>query len=200
LVDLQDSAPSSAIDVQREYLRAARDLCDLDLPERAALVRDWEQALDDLSVDVMRCRNRLDWVAKLAMVREFQEAQAINDDDPWLQSLDLEYSRLDLAEGLYYGLEQSGAMHPGVSAAASERAMHHPPETTRAYIRGRCIQKFSSAVIAAQWDHITLEGENGPIKISLLDLFAPSEIMHYARTVDAAKTPEDLRELAGLPH
>jgi Pup amidohydrolase len=202
LVDLEDSPPTSAIDIQREYLRAVKERCNLDLPERAALVRDWEEVLNDLSRDVMRCRNRLDWVAKLAMIREFQQAQNIQDDDPWLQSLDLEYSRLDWSEGLYFGLEQSGAMVGGVAPEIAEDAMHNPPLSTRAYIRGRCIQKFSSAVIAAQWDHITLEGgENGkgPIKISLLDLFAPQEIMHYARAVDAARTPEDLRVLANLP-
>lgn len=199
LVDLREGAPASAIDLQREYLRAVKDLCDLDLPGRAALVRDWEEVLDDLSADVMRCRDRLDWVAKLALIREFQQAQGIGDEDPWLHSLDLEYSRLDLAQGLYYGLEQSGAMRASVSAEAADQAMHHPPATTRAYVRGRCIQKFSSAVLAAQWDHITLESASGPIKISLMDLFAPREIMHYARAVDAARTPEDLREMVMLP-
>ncbi len=202
LVDLEDAPPTTGLEIQREYLRAVKERCNLDLPERAALVRDWEKVLDDLSRDVMLCRNRLDWVAKLAMIREFQQAQNIADDDPWLQSLDLEYHRLDMNEGLYFGLEQSGAMVGGVAAEIAEDAMHNPPATTRAYIRGKCIQKFSSAVIAAQWDHITLEGDDngkGPIKISLLDLFAPQEIMHYARAVDAARTPEDLRVLATLP-
>src|SRR5688500_7395870 len=105
--------------------------------------------MNDLSRDVMLCRNRLDWVAKLAMIREFQEAQKIANDNPWLHSLDLEYSRLDFAEGLYYGLEQSGAMLRGVSQELADLAMHHPPTSTRAYIRGKCIQKFSSAVLAA---------------------------------------------------
>ncbi|MGZ8899230.1 MAG: proteasome accessory factor PafA2 family protein [Limisphaerales bacterium] len=201
LVDQVDAPPTCAIDIQREYLRAVKERCNLDQPERVQLVNDWEEVLNDLSRDVMLCRNRLDWVAKLGMIREFQEAQGIGNDDPWLHSLDLEYSRLDFAEGLYYGLEQSGAVLPGVSAEVAERAMRQPPASTRAYIRGRCIQKFSSAVLAAQWDHITLEGADGqsPIKISLLDLFAPQEIMHYARAVDAAQTPEDLRVLANVP-
>ena len=199
IVDQEDGPPMSAIEIQREYLRAVKDLCNLDQPERATLVREWGQVLDDLSRDVMLCRNRLDWVAKLAMIREFQEAQKIADDDPWLQSLDLEYSRIDWNEGLYYGLEQSGAMLGKIGFETAQHAMRNPPASTRAYIRGKCIQKFSSAVLAAQWDHITLEGADGPIKISLLDLFAPQEIMHYARAVDAARTPEDLRVLASLP-
>ncbi len=199
LATLQDGSATSALDIQRQYLQAVKELCPLDSPERLALVADWEAVLDDLSRDVMLCRNRLDWVAKLALIREFQEAQNIGDDDPWLRSLDLEYSRLDFSEGLYYGLEQSGAILPVVSPSVAEQAMHAPPATTRAYVRGRCIQKFSSAVLSAQWDHITLEGERGPIKISLLDLFAPQEIMHYRRVVDAAQKPDDMRVLVNLP-
>jgi hypothetical protein len=66
-------------------------------------------------------------------------------------------------------------------------------------VRGTCIRKFPRAVSAAQWDHITLEGSDGPIKLSLLDLFAPQEILHYARRVDAARSPDDLRDLADVP-
>ncbi len=106
-------------------------------PAKAALVADWETVLNDLETDVMRCRNRLDWVAKLALVREFQAAQNIAPDDPWLQSLDLEYHRLDLAEGLYYGLEQGGAMLGVPDEAAVRRAVREPPYTTRALCAGQ---------------------------------------------------------------
>jgi Pup amidohydrolase len=199
LVNLQEGTATSAIDIQREYLQAVKDRCELDTPERIKLVQDWEEVLNDLSRNVMLCRNRLDWVAKLALIREFQETQNISSDNPWLQSLDLEYHRLDPAEGLYYGLEQSGAMAQAVPNSVAEWAKRHPPTSTRAYIRGRCIQKFCSSVIAAQWDHITLDGDSGPIKISLSDLFAPQEIMHYRMAVDAAQKPEDLRVLVNVP-
>ncbi len=199
LVNLQNGTAASGLDIQRQYLAAVKERCQLDTPEQLKIVQEWEQVLTDLSQNVMLCRNRLDWVAKLALIREFQETQNISADDPWLQSLDLEYSRLDPAEGLYYGLEQSGAMALSVAPSVAEYAKRHPPESTRAYIRGRCIQKFCSKVIAAQWDHITLEGDNGPIKISFSDLFAPQEIMHYRRAVDAAQKPEDLRVLVNVP-
>jgi proteasome accessory factor A len=90
-------------------------------------------------------------------------------------------------------------MRMNAPEAEVQRAMHNPPASTRAYVRGKCIQKFSDQVQSAQWDHITLEGTNGPIKISLMDLFAPSEIMHYARAVDAARSPDDLKELVNVP-
>lgn len=192
---LEAGKSSTAIAVQREYLAAVREVCDLTAPARAAFVADWESVLDDLETDVMKCRNRLDWVAKLGLVREFQKAQKVPDDDPWVQSLDLEYHRLDLTEGLYYGLEQSGAIL-GVPDEMRVRRAVTQPATTRAMVRGKCIQKFAASVISAQWDHITLQGANGPIKISLLDLFAPEDVLRYSRTIDAARSPEDLRILA----
>ena len=193
---LQDGAASSAIAVQRAWCQAARDFCDLTDPAKAAVWADWNQVLTDLETDPMRCRDRLDWVAKLALIRQFQAAQNIGDNDPWLQSLDLEYHRLDLEAGLYYGLEQSGAMAWAPEEAAVRRAITEPPRSTRACIRGRCIQKFSDQVLSAQWDHITLQGARRPLKISLLNLFAPKELAAARQAVEAARQPDDLAGLA----
>jgi Pup amidohydrolase len=195
---LEGNVASTAIEVQWAYLNAVLEVCDLSSPEKKALVDDWKSVLEDLEQDHMRCRDRLDWVAKLALVREFQAAQNINDEDPWIQSIDLEYHRLDFNEGLYYGLEQSGAIRGVPDEAIVRDAVSNPP-LTRAYIRGRCIQKFATSVISAQWDHITLQGDESPVKISLLDLFAPREIAHYAKAVDAARSPEDLRMIGNVP-
>jgi proteasome accessory factor PafA2 len=197
-VPLEGGRASNAIAVQREYLRAVKEVCDLSTPSKKAVAEDWEAVLDDLGKDFMRCRNRVDWVAKLALVREFQATQNLAPDDPWLQSLDLEYHRLDLAEGLYYALEQSGSMLGVPEETAVRWAMCEPPPTTRACIRGKCVQKFATAVESAQWDHITLRGKEGLIKISLLDLFAPEDISRYARIVDGARSPEDLRTLKSM--
>lgn len=194
-VKLEESKTATALELQRAYLQAVKDLCDLSTSEKAQLVTEWESVLNDLDADYMRCRDRLDWVAKLAMVREFQAAQNLADDDPWLRSFDLEYHRLDFSEGLYHSIEQSGAMRGVPSEASVRDAIKHPP-FSRAYIRGKCIQKFASHVTSAQWDHITLQGTDGAIKISLLDLFAPEEIVRYAKTVNAARSPDDLRSIA----
>jgi len=41
-----------------------------------------------------------------------------------------------------------------------------------------------------------LQGREGPIKISLLDLFAPEDVLRCSRVIDAARSPEDLRILS----
>jgi Pup amidohydrolase len=135
-------------------------------------------------------------VAKLALIQEFRQTQNISATDPWLQSLDLEYHRLDRQAGLYYALEQAGSIQGVPDEGAVFRAISEPPRTTRAYIRGRCIQKFSASVVSAQWDHITLQGSRGPIKISLLDVFTDDEIAAYAKVVDSAKCTDDLQSIA----
>ncbi len=111
----------------------------------------------------------------------------------------MEYHRLDRDEGLYYGLEQSGAMIGIPDEVATRNAVAHPPETTRALVRGKCIQKFPGAILSAQWDHVTLSGSAGPIQISLLNLFERDEVECYSKIIDAAKIPDDLRTLIGKP-
>ena len=146
-----------------------------------------------LGADYMRCLDRLDWVAKLAWIREFLSAQNLADDDPWLLSLDLEYHRLDPAEGLYFGLEQAGAMRGVPDETAVRQAVLQPPSTTRALIRGQCVQKFAKSIVSAQWDHVTLSGVNDNLRISLLDLFDLETIQRLARSIDDAATPDEIR-------
>jgi proteasome accessory factor A len=195
-VALQNGKCSNALALQREYWQAVNDVCDLTDPAKASLVAEWDNVLLDLEADPMRCRDRLDWVVKLALIQEFCQAQNLSSTDPWLQSLDLEYHRLDRQAGLYYALEQAGSIRGVPDEAAVFRAISDPPRTTRAYIRGRCIQKFSASVVSAQWDHITLQGTGGPLKISLLDVFTADELAGFAKVVDSATCPDDLKCIA----
>ena len=35
--------------------------------------------------------------------------------------------------------------------------MHDPPEDTRAYFRGRCLEQYADAVAAASWDSVIFD-------------------------------------------
>jgi proteasome accessory factor A len=194
-VKLQGHRAATALSVQHLYLEAVKSLCDLDSPAKTQLVADWEAVLEDLAADPLRCRDRLDWVAKFALLREFQAAENLAEDDAWLRSLDLAYHLLDPEQGLYFGLERAGCMRGVPAEAAVADAVEQPPRTTRAYVRGRCVQKFAPAILSAQWDHVTLQGREWPVKISLLDLFASHEVLRYGRAVDAAGSPDELQAL-----
>jgi proteasome accessory factor PafA2 len=192
---LDSREATTAISVQRRYLEKVREVCDLTPPDRKWVVEKWETVLSDLERDPLCCRNRLDWVAKHALIQEFATAEGVDADDPWLRSLDLEYHRLDRDEGLYFGLERAGLMQDVPDELQERNAKDSPPETTRAAIRGRCVEKFGHRVRAVQWDHVVLAGERYDIKVSLLDLFAPGEVARYRDALERAATPDEFRKL-----
>lgn len=195
-VTLINGKPSTALEIQRHYLKAVKEVCDLGSRERMELVADWEAVLNDLEQDYRKCRDRLDWVAKLMLVREFQASENVPDDDPWLRSLDLAYHLVDEEEGLHAGLEHAGAMRGVPEERTVMEAVNQPPCDTRAWIRGKCVAKFEEAIVSAQWDHVTLRGSKRRLRISLLDLFAPEDILRYAQCVERAVTPDDLQAIA----
>src|SRR3954464_10026474 len=62
IVELRDGRKISALDIQRLYLAAAKEHCAREGEDTAWVLREWEEILNDLTLDVMRCRDRLDWV------------------------------------------------------------------------------------------------------------------------------------------
>ena len=156
----------SAIDVQRLYLGAAREHSAADA-ETAWLLREWEAVLDDLAADFWRCRDRLDWVAKKFLLTTFQESEKLAWTDPWLQSIDLEYHNVSLENGLYYELMREGQMRRIVSEDDIRRAIFYPPETTRAFFRGRAVARFNREIETIQWDEIAFASNGARRTVAL---------------------------------
>ena len=196
---LEGGGRASAIEIQRRCLELVRAaLGEAATGWRKALLEDWRQILDDLERDPSRCADRLDWAAKRLLLGQFQAEQGLAVDDPWLRSLDLAYSDLDAEQGLYAGLEAGGLMRGVPDEAAVERAIRHPPLSTRAAVRGRLIQRFGAKVTSAQWDHVTLAEGGREVRISLMDLFAPERIDAYLAAIDRAESVKDLENLTNL--
>jgi proteasome accessory factor A len=162
IIELKDGRKISAIDVQRIYLRAASRLDPRPRGEDVAgsdeewgwILREWENVLNDLERDVMLARDRVDWAAKKFLLDALQEEEKLSWTDPWLQSVDLEYHNLDLDRGLYYELVRKGLMRRVTSEDEIKAAIFNPPETTRAFFRGRAVARFNDEISSIQWDEI----------------------------------------------
>ena len=155
IIELKDGRKISAVDVQRIYLDAASKLW-RNPPdhEHAWILLEWENVLNDLERDVTSTRGRVDWAAKKFLLGALQEEEKLSWSDPWLQSIDLEYHNLDLDRGLYYELVRKGLMRRVTNEDEIKNAIFNPPETTRAFFRGRTVARFNDEISSIQWDEI----------------------------------------------
>jgi Pup amidohydrolase len=74
-----------------------------------------------------------------------------------------------------------------------ERAMTVPPEQTRAYFRGRCLEKYAAHVAAASWDSVIfdLPGRESLQRVPTMDPLRGSKA-HVGGLIDACDTAEAL--------
>jgi proteasome accessory factor A len=156
-VERVEGGPLTAIEIQKIYLQAAATKLAGRDDETDWVLSEWAQVLDALSSDSDSLADRLDWVAKKSLIESFRESEELEWRDPYLQSLDLAYHNVDPEEGLYYGLEQSGAMRRLVSDGRIGAAISCPPGDTRAYMRGLMVERFGSAVRSIGWNGVAFE-------------------------------------------
>ncbi len=157
----QNGRTISAIDIQGEYLDLAqRHLRGLDA-ESDWVLDAWARVLNDLKSDPMQLADRLDWVAKKWLLDAFREVENLGWNDPWMQSLDLEYHNIDPHRGLYFDLEQQGKMQRVLTDDQVERACQTPPADTRAKARAALVRTLSENRIRyiVDWDSVYLENE-----------------------------------------
>src|SRR6266705_2092759 len=176
IIELRDGRKISAIDVQRLYLKAAAGIDDGADENRQWILREWENVLNDLERDVMLTRDRVDWAAKKFLLNALQEEEKLSWRDPWLQSIDLEYHNVDLEHGLYYELVRQGAMRRVVTEDEIKTSIFCPPETTRAFFRGRSVARFNDEISSIQWDEIVFENRSQIRRIVLPEAAADARL------------------------
>jgi hypothetical protein len=117
----------------------------------------WESVLTSLAEDPMLAARELDWVAKLQLLEGYRTRDHLSWSHPRLQLVDLQYSDVRSDRGLYNRLAARGRMTRLADERDIARAVDYPPEDTRAYFRGRCLQKYPEAVAAASWDSVIFD-------------------------------------------
>ena len=190
-----DGKATTAIEVQRAYLQWVRTYAPPVDSEWTAVIAAWSEILDDLERDPLSTADRLDWSAKYRLIEQFRESEKLNFDDPWLRSLDLAYHLLDRSQGLYYGLLDTEAFRSPHAVKEIMSAELLAPETTRAALRGGCIEKFGNLVESAQWDGVLMNDKNRRIELDLRDVFSAERIAQGREVLAAARSPSDLLSL-----
>jgi Pup amidohydrolase len=156
---LEDGSTATALEMQFRYLEWLKKYAEseLDEPVWDQVLGEWEAVLTDLEGDPALTADRLDWVAKRRIIDGYVERDGLEAADPKLRALDLQYHDVDPATGLYHRLVGSGRLRrlftdDQVAAAASA-----PPERTRAWFRGTCVERFADSMVAANWDSLVFD-------------------------------------------
>ena len=190
----------TALEVQWEHLDLARKYSeDAGLASVGGddvgrdILRRWEEILSGLEAGPMGLANRLDWVAKYRMVSGYRERHGLSWRDPRLLAMDLQYHDVRPERSLY----ARAGMERLLAPAAVERAMTEPPTTTRAYFRGRCLQRWPQAIAAANWDSLVFDLGSDPLRRVPMMEPLRGTAAHVDELLGRCNTPAELLEQLG---
>src|SRR6266516_4883063 len=199
LIRLADGRKITAIGLQGEYLDRARKFVDdrygedADSQTRDVLAR-WESALTRLEADPMQLADELDWVAKLRLLNGYRDRDELDWDSPRLQLVDLQYADVRPDKGLYHRLVARGAMKTLLPEGIATTAMSTPPDDTRAFFRGECLQRYGAAVAAASWDSVIFDvGRESLVRVPTLEPLRGTRA-HVGELLDRCPTAASLIE------
>lgn len=162
IVELENGETIGAIDVQwRLHALAKKHLAGSN-DETDWLLESWSYTLDALPHKPEALIGGVDWISKKWLLETFMAAENLRWDDPWLQSLDLEYHNIDPTRGLFFGLEPAKRIGEWNHLVRQKDVTRTPPADTRASGRARAVEFFrkSARPYVINWDSIAVESRD----------------------------------------
>ncbi|QNV39033.1 Pup--protein ligase [Rothia amarae] len=162
--ELADGSYKNALELQRNYLRAAQKyIADAgahhaDVPYILDL---WNRALIAVETqDISGIDTEIDWAIKKKLLDSYIARGAKDYADSRIQQLDLAYHSIDPDRGVFNVLQKAGRARRVIDPGAVEKATLQPPET-RAKIRGSFIQAAHRAgePTTVDWVHLRLNNK-----------------------------------------
>ncbi len=162
-VRLANGREASALDIQKEYLgRAIRYDEQRGLPplEHRALEM-WQHCVEGIEKDPLSLDRECDWVIKHRLVEAFRQRHQLALGHPRVALLDLQYHDVDRRRGVFYLMQARDQVDRVTDDDTIERAMEHPPETTRARLRGEFIRRAKERRrdFTVDWVHLKLNDQ-----------------------------------------
>ncbi|MGJ7905273.1 depupylase/deamidase Dop [Actinopolyspora sp. H202] len=192
-VELADGRHFTGLDLQRAYHERAVEYVEAHGSHTSGeVVRTWGEVLDLLARDPMECADRLDWPAKLKLMENYRSRDNLAWGSPRLHMIDLQYADVRMDKGLYNRLVSRGSMRRILAEEEVREAVTTPPEDTRAYFRGRCLERYPNEVAAASWDSVIFDlGRESLVRIPTLEPLRGTKA-HVGELLEAATSAEEL--------
>jgi proteasome accessory factor PafA2 len=197
---LQNGRQMTALEIQWEHLDLARKYAeDMGLASVGGeemgkeILQRWEEVLAGLEAEPMGLANKLDWVAKFRMVSGYRERHGLSWRDPKLAAMDLQYHDVRPERSLY----ARASMERLLTQEEVMAAMTEPPTTTRAYFRGKCLQRWPQAIAAANWDSLVFDLGTDPLRRVPMMEPLRGTAAHVDQLLERCSTPAQLLEQLG---
>ncbi len=181
----------TALDILEHYWEACRKSRYQWTSEEEWVLSEWRLAIDQFRKDPALLSDRIDWLAKQDFLERFREEESLSPEDPWLQSLDLEYHNIDPDKGLFWALEESGAIRRLTLPDQVSDAMVFPPRLGRPRVRHAIIRRFPDEVVEAGWEKIRFR--NGILlDLPLFQESGEGELSDLLHRIETVATPGEL--------
>ena len=162
-VRLASGREASAFEIQSEYLERAQRFAehnDLNPEEKQALAM-WEHCMDGIEQDPLTLDREVDWVIKYHLIERYRSKHGLDLGDSRTALLDLQYHDVNQNRGLFYLMQRKGLVERILNDSDVETAIEHPPQTTRAKLRGDFVRqaKEKKRDYTVDWVHLKLNDQ-----------------------------------------
>jgi Pup-ligase protein len=144
IVRLENGKTVSALDVQWEFHHLTQKHLRHSGAETNWLLENWGFVLEAIPHNRQALIGGVDWITKKWLLETFIEAEGLRWDDPWLQSIDLEYHNIDPRRGLFFSVTPGKRISDWNNGVRRASAMYAPPANTRASGRARAVSFFQN--------------------------------------------------------
>lgn len=193
-LELASGRKVSSVDLQREYLAYAQRY----VADRGAdgdmrdVLQKWESVVDALAQDPFSLRREVDWVTKWHLLTSYMDRRGDDWGSSRVAMMDLQYHDLRPDRGLYFLLERQGAVERIVTHQEITDSIENPPVDTRAYFRGMVLKKFREQVFGVNWDSLSFNLGEGPIKRILMEEPLKGTKAHVQDLLERSRTAAEL--------
>ena len=133
---------------------------ELDPLEKQAL-QMWEHCLTGLEKDPFSLDREVDWVIKHKLIESYRERHDLSLADPRVALVDLQYHDIHRQRSLFYRMQRKGLVERICDDHDIGQAVEHPPQTTRARLRGEFIRRAKERRrdFTVDWVHLKLNDQ-----------------------------------------
>jgi hypothetical protein len=162
IVRLENGKTIGGLDIQWQFCELAQKHFGGLNEETDWLLESWSFTLEALGNKPESLIGGVDWITKKWLLETFMESEGLTWDDPWLQSLDLEYHNIDPEKGLFFGVNPAKRIGEWNNSVRRTEATSNPPANTRAAGRAQAVAWFqkSDQPYVINWDSIACDNRD----------------------------------------